>query len=259
MRIGFYTFGCKLNQFETDALVSALRGKGCLIAKEDQPADAYVVNTCTVTARADHKARALVRSLARRHPHSTIVVTGCSAQVEARRLAALADNVVVVPQDRKDRLVELPRLLASGRAPSALLQEIDDAVPPGPFALPAASYGFHARAYLKIQDGCDCSCAYCRVPMARGRSVCLDAEEAIRRAAYLEASGFREIVLTGVNVSSYRFRGMSLGGLLRCVLSATDKARLRVSSLEPEAVSPQLAAELAHPRVCPHFHLPVQS
>jgi len=260
MKVGFHTFGCKLNQFETEALASALRSQGCFIVTAEQPADAYVVNTCTVTAKADHKARALVRSLARLHPGSTVVVTGCSAQVEARRLAALGRNVVVVPQDRKDRLLDLPRLIAAeGDLPGSFVREVSRSGASDPFALRAGSSSFHARAFLKIQDGCDGACAYCRVPLARGGSVCLDVEEVIRRATHLEASGFREIVLTGVNVSRYQSHGVDLGKLLRAVLSATVRARLRISSLEPEAVSQALAAELAHPRVCPHFHLPVQS
>jgi threonylcarbamoyladenosine tRNA methylthiotransferase MtaB len=263
-RIGFHTFGCKLNQYETEALASAFRGQGFSIVSSDEDAEAYVINTCTVTARADHKARALVRGLARGRPGALLVVTGCSAQLEAAALSALSPNVIVVPQARKAWLLDLPRALAADPArPAAALAAGAAGAPTeaaaGPFAFTVDEYSFHTRAFLKIQDGCDAACAYCRVPQARGPSVSLDAPEVVRRAAALESMGNREIVITGIHVSAYRAGDIRLADLLRLLLDATSRTRFRLSSLEPESVTEGLAGALAHPRVCAHFHLPVQS
>ncbi len=174
-RVAFHTFGCKLNQFETEALASSFRAQGFVVVRADEEADVYVVNTCTVTSRADHKARSLIRGLARQNPRAPLLVTGCSAQMEAQALSMLAANVVVIPQSEKSRLLMLPRniaeILDSGDDPALRLRDTLKEGPPGdPFALDGADFSFHTRAFLKIQDGCDCRCAYCRVPLARGQS-----------------------------------------------------------------------------------------
>ena len=265
MRVGFHTFGCKLNQHETEALASAFRGGGFTVREARAEAELYVVNTCTVTSAGDHKARALVRSLLRGHPGAPVIVTGCSAQLEAAAIARLGADVVVVPQDRKDRLLGLPDFLISGAAaepPSveSIRDFLGTAAPAGgPFAFRIAEASFHSRAVLKVQDGCDRHCAFCRVPLARGPSVSLGADEAARRAAELEARGFREIVVTGVNVSAWREAGAGPSRLVDRILAGTSRARIRMSSLEPESIDDELAEALADPRICPHFHLPVQS
>jgi len=211
------------------------------------------------------KARSLIRSIARSHPHDPVIVTGCSAQTEADALAALASNVVVVPQSGKARLLEAPAVLAAareaGEPPVAALRGSLSAAggPSDPFALVVGDYSFHTRAFLKIQDGCDCRCAYCRVPLARGGSVSLEMDEVLGRAAELDAAGRREIVLTGVNVSSWRSAGRDLSDLLARLLETTRRARFRITSIEPEAISEELVDALRHPRICPHFHIPVQS
>ena len=261
-RVGFHTFGCKLNQFETEALASSFRRQGFSIVAMGQEADAYVINTCTVTSRADHKARAFIRALARSRPRALLIVTGCSAQLEGQSLAALARNVFVVPQAEKARLLDLPAVLAqagNGRERLPLPGESPSGARPDPFSLTVGEHSFHTRAFLKVQDGCDSRCSYCRVPQARGPSVSLDAAEAARRAAGLEELGYHEIVITGVNISAYSSAGVRLPALLQRLLEATGRARFRLSSLEPEAITESLAEVLSHPRICPHFHIPVQS
>jgi threonylcarbamoyladenosine tRNA methylthiotransferase MtaB len=271
--VAFHTFGCKLNQFETEALASSFRAHGFAVVPAEQEADAYLVNTCTVTSRADHKARSLIRGIARDHPHAPLLVTGCSAQTEAEELAALSSNIIVVPQSEKPRILRLARVLAESlvagnegspgttveASKSRLLAALGDDAPPDPFALTVSDFSFHTRAFLKIQDGCNCSCAYCRVPLARGRSVSLGLQEVLDRAAGMESRGRREIVLTGVNISAWEANGTDLAGLLVRLLGSTTRVRLRLSSLEPESITPRLLEVLKDPRVCPHFHIPVQS
>ncbi len=262
MRIGFHTFGCKLNQYETEALASSLRDRGHTVVGDGEDADVCIINTCTVTGRADHKARSAVRAFSRKNPRALLIVTGCSAELESKALAALGDNVLVVPQSRKGDLLTLAEGIGSVEDVRAALDELGrSAAPtePDPFAFRVGSLSFHTRAFLKIQDGCDGRCAYCRVPQARGGSRSLDAGEAVRRAVEMEAQGQREIVVTGVNISSYESDGASLSRLVRRMIDETRSVRFRLSSLEPEALTEDLVSVLADPRVCPHFHLPVQS
>jgi len=262
MRIGFCTLGCKLNQYETEALASSFRGQGHVVVTAEDDAEAYVVNTCTVTGRADHKSRAAVRSLSRRHPQSLLIVTGCSAQLEAEVLSSLGENILVVPQSAKGELLSLAERLGQAQDPRAGLSLLAEGSSPAthdPFAFRVSQLSFHTRAYLKVQDGCDSWCAYCRVPQARGPAQSLDVDEVMRRAAELESQGHREVVITGVNISSYTSRGVGLPRLMRELLDATRAVRFRLSSLEPESLTDELARSLSHSRVCAHFHLPVQS
>ena len=226
-----------------------------------------MVNTCTVTSRADQKARLLIRSLSGERPAGPVLVTGCSAQTEREALGALGANVIVVPQAEKARILgvagTLARALEDGSDPLAHLRRALEGSPSGgaedPFSLVAGSYSFHTRAFLKIQDGCDCRCAYCRVPAARGPSRSLALDEVRRRAVELEGQGRREIVLTGVNIGAWTSGGTGLPGLLGLLLEASRSVRFRLSSLEPERLTSELADVLSHPRICAHFHVPLQS
>jgi threonylcarbamoyladenosine tRNA methylthiotransferase MtaB len=260
MRASFHTFGCKLNQCETEALASAFRSRAFSLVDSSEQAEVYLVNTCTVTGKSEQKARRFIRRLARERPAALLVVTGCYAQLDGGAIQGLAPNVTVVSQADKSLLLDLPRLLQEeGRLQAAASLKGRAGSHRDPFAFQVESYSFHTRAFLKIQDGCDHRCAYCRVPLARGASVSLHPELAVRRARLLEQAGHRELVLTGVDISAWRHGEEGLGRLLERLLQATSTVRLRLSSLEPETVKPSLVEALRHPRVCPHFHLPVQS
>jgi threonylcarbamoyladenosine tRNA methylthiotransferase MtaB len=272
MTAAFHTFGCKLNQYETEALASEFRNQGFSLVTSDQPADVYVINTCTVTSKSEQKARRLIRKISREHPSSLLLVTGCYAQLNAGDLAALGGNVRVIAQEQKASLVELPGLLvqegSSGFAATALQRwgkppgAGEPAEPPGrsdPFRYRVDHFSYHSRAFLKVQDGCDYRCSYCRVPLARGRSVSLNPQEAVRRAQAIEQAGYREVVLTGVNLTAYRYEDTELPELLEIILSGTKQLRMRLSSLEPERIKPELTELLSSSRIRPHFHLPIQS
>ncbi|MDR2663736.1 MAG: radical SAM protein [Treponema sp.] len=308
--VSFYTLGCKLNQLETEAVAAAFREEGFALlpwngssgVPRDQGPELLVVNTCTVTSRAEQKARRIIRLFLR--TGGTVVVTGCYAQLNRAELCSLAPDtggsLFVVPGRAKDRLLDLPRFLArSGGTPRELLARwcsgLDGsaAAGEGPFAGepslasagpdsavtggmagPSASaafrfnprnFLFHSRGFLKIQDGCDRRCAYCRVPLARGGSVSLEAPELARRLRALEEAGISEAVLTGVNICQYRDPASSgaLPELLGLLLDKTRRIALRLSSIEPEPEGTFLKnpgfSVLSHPRIRPHFHLSVQS
>ena len=186
MRVAFYTLGCKLNQSESEALASSFKSRGFFVTRHDEDADIFIVNTCTVTSKAEQKARRIIRHLARRNPQSTVIVTGCYAQLDAPALKELAPNVMTLGHDRKYQLLELAECLKEAgdigevgllSAPDGLQEQngvagciagfLDEpADTHGIFRFDADTYSFHSRAFLKIQDGCDHQCAYCRVRLA---------------------------------------------------------------------------------------------
>jgi len=281
MTASFHTFGCKLNQYETEALASEFRGQGFSLVSPDEAAEVYIINTCTVTSKSEQKARRLIRKISRQRPRSLLIVTGCYAQLNRDDLAGLGENVRVVSQEDKAGLIELPARLkqrngtaegasargASARGATAAGAPAEGATVPidlsgvvgDPFRFRVNRFSYHSRAFLKVQDGCDYRCSYCRVPLARGKSVSIDPEEAVNRAREMEQRGYREAVLTGVNLTAYRYGEIGLPGLLSRLLGDTQRLRLRLSSLEPEMIDPELAEVFRDRRICPHFHIPIQS
>ncbi|MDR1625298.1 MAG: tRNA (N(6)-L-threonylcarbamoyladenosine(37)-C(2))-methylthiotransferase MtaB [Spirochaetia bacterium] len=266
MKAGFYTLGCKLNQSETEALADAFRRAGHSASGIDGAADLYILNTCTVTSKSEQKARRVLRKILA-ESRAPVILSGCYAEVEKERLAAeFGPRVFVAGRREKPSLADLAAFLAArgagascADAVAAFFSGLPRGMKGGEFRLAAARYSFHTRAFLKIQDGCDNRCSYCRVCIARGPSVSLEAGQVLARLRGLEAEGYREVVLTGVNLMAYRSGETALEGLLKEILAAGGRARIRVSSLEPEGVTEGLARVLSQPRVCPHFHLPLQS
>ncbi len=277
MRVAFYTLGCKLNQSESEALASTFKSRGFFIARPQDGAEVFIVNSCTVTSKAEQKARRMIRKLARNNPNAVVIVTGCYAQLEKEAIEALVPNVLVLGHDRKYQLLDLANCLemSAGCSAEASVEAVQAAVEQcvlgfrsqepeqgGIFRFAADTYSFHSRAFLKVQDGCDHKCAYCRVRLARGQSVSLGPDEVNARASQLYKHGYNELVLTGVNLTAYRDpdnRRFGLPQLLNQLTAGPEDYRIRLSSLEPEMIRSDLIEAIRHPRVCPHFHIPVQS
>ena len=243
-RVHIATLGCKVNQCDADDMRRALAGRGYRIVARGEPAQVYIINTCTVTAMADAKARKLIRRFARRSPDATIIVTGCLAQRDPDGVAALPGVDAVIPNSRK---WEMADILPKFRSP-------DEAAvsPPAPA---------RTRAFLKIQDGCDHRCAYCIIPHVRGRPASRPVGQVLAEVRRLADGGVQEIVLCGIRLGAFgRDRGdASLAQLLRS-LREVPVSRLRLSSIEPMDLSDDLLDEIAdHPTLCPHLHLPLQS
>ena len=283
MFFSVYTLGCKLNSLETEAIVDAFCRGGFSLIRDDQKTSQkspepgiIVINTCTVTSMAEQKARRFIRKALGDYPEACIIVTGCYAQMEREALAALEEpsrRLFVIPGEEKHRLLELPdRIFGPGVLPGNLLpSELPRLIaswlgsPPGQedgaFRFSPEGFTSRSRGFLKIQDGCDHRCAYCRVSLARGQSRSLGAALALERLQALEERGYGEAVLTGVNISQYRDADLGLPGLLDFLLRGTGRIRLRLSSIEPEggSLGEAFAQVLAHPRIRPHFHLSLQS
>jgi threonylcarbamoyladenosine tRNA methylthiotransferase MtaB len=278
LSIALQTLGCKLNQLESESIAGAFNREGfSLVPWEGGGADIFVVNTCTVTSKAEQKARRIIRKILRENPGTCVIVTGCYAQVEAEAVAGLMDHerespgyqkrLFVVPGDRKSSLLDLPKFLVefgntAGSHAGALEQwtrSPDVSSSQDRFRFNPEAFFSHSRAFLKIQDGCDNRCSFCRVTLARGPSVSLSAEKVLSRLRALEAAGFGEVVLTGINICQYRDGALDLSGLLAYLLGQTGRIALRVSSVEPENITRNLVEVLGNPRIRPHFHLAIQS
>ena len=279
LRVAFHTLGCKLNQLETESFADSFARKGALVLPFDsdgENADLVVINTCTVTGKAEHKARRVVRLALAASPEAVVLITGCYAQVEAEALGELDARALVLPGSAKDAVLGLPAWLESHGDVADLLGTLHvwlagvrgtvrgavrgaDRVVGDRFAYNPGSFAFHSRPALKVQDGCDNACAFCRVRIARGRASSLAAGEVLARARVLEDAGRAEIVLTGVNLSHYRDDGLDLPGLLRLLVSGTERIAFRLSSYEPDRIDSPFLDAFAHPRIRPHLHLAVQS
>ena len=262
MKVFIFTLGCRVNQCESEAVAESFAKRNHEILKSYNDADLTIVNTCTVTSKAEQKARREIRLFAKQSP---VLVTGCYAQVNPKEIEELSDNVVVLPLMRKPELLGLSAFLDE-HGDMDILTAIREFAKErregygGLFDFAPSQFSYHSRSYLKIQDGCDNNCGFCRVHIARGPSRSLDADEVVRRALEIEKKGYHEIVLTGVNLTMYDHTGRGLGGLLQKLLcSVGPDMRFRLSSLEPDHIDDLLLEQLKDSRMQPYFHIPIQS
>jgi len=269
MMTAVYTLGCKLNQCESEALADAFHTQGFPIVHHSESAELFVVNTCTVTSKAEQKARRMIRKFASMDHSPIVLVTGCYAEMEPEELRSLKGTIIVIPLTLKPRILTLPSYIHDrmkmGFSLNESIQEWINKIDNNEnsdaeaFNYKAVTFLYHARAFLKIEDGCDNACSYCRVTIARGKAISIDRDEAVSRALALEAEGYREIVLTGVNITAYHSKGEGLEGLLRELLGKLKKTKIRLSSMEPDMITDELITLCGHELVQPHFHIPVQS
>jgi threonylcarbamoyladenosine tRNA methylthiotransferase MtaB len=239
------SLGCKLNQAEIQQLARQLEAAGYRLVDPSDKADIYILNTCSVTHIADRKSRHLLRMARRRNPAARLIAIGCYAHRAPQELAQIEGVELVLGNDRKMNLLNL----------------LEDADNPRQLAVP--SVGAHevgrTRAFLKVQDGCLNFCAYCIVPLVRSREQNVSAEKVTALVRGLVANGYREVVLTGTEIGSYNSNGVNLEGLIKRILADTPVPRLRLSSLQPHQIPPTLIDLWRDSRLCPHFHLSLQS
>ena len=252
LTVSIETHGCKLNQADSQVLASQFEQAGFRIVAEGEPADVCLVNTCTVTHVADRKARQALRAARRANPGSAVVATGCYAQRAPQALRGLPEADLVAGNSEKAALVQ--RVLELSRRPIAPRAVGEDSRVP----VPAVT---RTRAMVKIQEGCDQVCAYCIVPKVRGRERSIPPEDLLRGINDRVSAGHREVVLTGTQLGSYGFdlSGIDLAGLLERILSESAVLRLRVSSIQPQEVDGRILELWSDRRLCPHFHLALQS
>jgi len=259
--VALATLGCRLNQVESQEIGALLEGRGFRVVEPGARAQVYVINTCTVTGRADFSDRQLIRRIARENPEAYLVVTGCFAQTDPEAAAAIAGVDLVVGNQEKYRLPELLGSLTKRARPEVVVAEIGAAreVPIAPFARVAG----RSRAFVKIQDGCQHRCAFCIVPAARGRSRSQEPKVVVDQVRTLAAAGYLDVTLTGVDIGHYGwdlYPRTTLAALLRELAEVADLRWLRLSSVLPSYFTPDLVdAVTTLPVMAPHLHLPLQS
>ena len=260
MKYIIYTLGCKVNQYETQAIEALLVSRGHKPCAEGEIADAVIVNTCAVTAEAGRKSRQAIHRLREENPGAVAAVLGCYSQLSPDAVQKLGADIVYGTADRLKLIDAVEKAVATGEGEKALDKPFERRV----FEeLPAGAVSGHTRALLKIQDGCVNFCSYCIIPYTRGRVRSLPMEAAVRQAAELDKKGYRELVLTGIEIASY---GVDLPGkpdladVVCAIAAAAPHMRLRLGSIEPSVITEDFCKKIAAcGSVCRHFHLSLQS
>ena len=262
MKAAFYTLGCKVNQYETEAIREQFRQAGYEIVQEDGPADVYVVNTCTVTNMADRKSRQFIRKAHKQNPDAVIAVTGCYAEMDKDAVSAIEGVSIVTGTDGKSCILEkVEKMLKEKGSSDVEVKPYEELDRYEELGIITEMEG-RTRAFIKIEEGCDRFCSYCIIPFARGKVRSRSRDEIVEEVTGLVSRGYREIVLTGINTALY---GTDLGyGGIAPLIEALDNVpgdfRIRLSSLEPTVIDADYAAGLLkYRKLCHHLHLSAQS
>lgn len=252
-KVSFKTLGCRLNQYETDALVTRFHQAGYQVVDYSSPADITVINTCTVTNQSDQKSRNTINQAARKNPAGMVVVTGCMANNHKEQLESNEKITYVVDNERKSQIVSLVDAHFKGEVvhPETYAGDV--------FGFETVDKSLHTRTSIKVQDGCDNFCTYCIVPSVRGRAVSRPLEEILENIRRVVDNGFREIVITGVNIGRYEYEQYHLEQAMEKMAELPGDFRIRISSMEPDGFGPDFYKVFQHPKMAPHLHLCIQS
>lgn len=262
--VAFYTLGCKVNQYDTQAMMEQFQSRGYRIVDFDEKADVYVVNTCTVTNLADRKSRQMIRKAYRTNPEAVIAVVGCFAQRSAEEAVKIPGVKLVLGTQERNRIVDL---VEQAQSTGEVVVDVKDIMKVKEFeSIPISSYEGRTRAILKVQEGCNQFCTYCIIPYTRGPIRSRHPQEVLEEAKRLADAGFKEIVLTGIHLASYgmdlqkELEGVDLVYLLEGLNSIEGLARIRLGSIEPNFITWEFVKGMQRlHKVCPHFHVPLQS
>jgi len=258
--VSFHTLGCKLNQSETDAIAADFKRNGFEIVPFRSAADLTVINTCTVTNEADSKSRQIIRNAIKASPQGRIVAMGCYAQINPEDLSAINGIDMVLGTNEKYRLLEYITQLETKVVDKPLVYVNESGDIENYRESEFISATGRTRAYLKIQEGCDYFCSYCIIPFARGKARSRQIVECLAEAKSLVDRGYRELVLTGINIGTWQDGSNKLVDLLDSLSIIPGLDRIRISSIEPNTISDDILHLLAdRPTICPHLHIPLQS
>jgi threonylcarbamoyladenosine tRNA methylthiotransferase MtaB len=257
MKISFHTLGCKLNYSETSQLRDQYEKLGHEIVPFGDVTDAVIINTCTVTENADTECRKIIRKIQQKSPNAFIGVTGCYAQLKSEEISKISGVDAVIGTADKLKIDQLITDYSKREIPELFIQSVDDAE----FAFSqSADEDARTRAFLKIQDGCDYSCSFCTIPMARGKSRSINLQEIPERIHRLEEQGYHEIILSGINLGDYQYEEHSFYDVLKLIETLDTKSRFRIGSIEPNLVSDSIIQIITtSKKIVPHLHIPLQS
>ena len=260
-KVAFYTLGCKVNQYETEAMLELFEKEGYEKAETEDYADVYVINTCTVTHMSDRKSRQYIRRMKKKNPDAIIAVVGCYSQVSPEEILSIDEvNLVMGTNDRKKIVEEVKKIDASRK-----VSTVDDIMKVKAFEeIEINKTNGKTRAFLKIQDGCDRYCSYCIIPYARGRVRSRDLESIVKEVENLASNGYKEVVLTGIHVASYgkdiKDSDIKLLDVIKQINDIEGIERIRLSSVEPILFTDEFVEAVSTmDKVCPHYHLSLQS
>lgn len=255
----FYTLGCKVNQYESNAMSKLFEDAGYTIVPFDSMADVYVVNTCTVTQVGDKKSRQYLRRAKKQNPNAVVAAVGCLAQISPEEIKKTGVVDVIIGTNNKNKIVEAVEQAMAEKATLSLVSDISRESAFEDMSLD--TFYERQRAYVKIQEGCDRFCSYCIIPYARGRVRSRAPESIIKEVTALAQNGFLEVVLTGIHVASYgKDSGLGLLDIIKKVNEIDGILRIRLSSIDPEAFTDEFIDEIAGiEKLCPHFHISLQS
>lgn len=274
LKVAFHTLGCKVNQYETEAMKEQFRAAGCTVVGEEDTADVYVINTCTVTNLADRKSRQYIRRMKKKCPEAVIAVTGCYAQVKPEEVSALEEADIVAGTGEKNNILSYVQQFMEERQRQTHIKSYDELTGYDDKGV-ITSMESRTRAYIKIQEGCDRFCSYCLIPFARGHVRSRNPEEITEEAETLIRQGFKEIILTGINTALYGaeenfsyplkpdeeaagMRGIEI--IIKRINDLEGDFRIRLSSLEPTVINAAyVRALMKYDKLCHHLHLSVQS
>ncbi len=258
-RVALHTLGCRLNYAETSTVGERFRRRGFEVVEFSDRPDVVFINSCTVTQNADRECRQIVRRALRSNPEACVIVTGCYAQLRPEEIASIEGVDYVLGSREKFRIDELVQQFRKVPVPQIHVGDLSDADDFGPAH--TGEGDSRTRAFLKVQDGCDYNCSFCTIPLARGASRSQPIDEVVRSARQLVRSGYREIVLTGVNTGDYgRKDGTNLARLLESLHEVEGLRRLRISSIEPNLLTGEIIGIVSQSPLMPaHFHIPLQS
>ena len=260
-KVAFYTLGCKVNQYETEAMLELFEKEGYEKAETEDYADVYVINTCTVTHMSDRKSRQYIRRMKKKNPDAIIAVVGCYSQVSPEEILSIDEvNLVMGTNDRKKIVEEVKKIDASRK-----VSTVDDIMKVKAFEeIEINKTNGKTRAFMKIQDGCDRYCSYCIIPYARGRVRSRDLESIVKEVENLASNGYKEVVLTGIHVASYgndlKETDIKLLDVIKQINDIEGIERIRLSSVEPILFTDEFVEAVSTmDKVCPHYHLSLQS
>ncbi len=250
-------FGCKLNIYESESIAYLLSSNGYEITEDHQKASVIIINTCTVTNKTDSKCRYAIRKAKRDNPSAKIVVCGCLVDTDADTLKELGEIDVLITNKNKDKIIDILEILDTNcdiERPFIYNSPVD-----GSFNFNTHIMSTHSRAFIKIQDGCNNFCSYCKIPFARGRSRSRNYDDIISDIDNIRKTGFHEIILTGINIANYKYDNYLFDDLLDKITDLYPDMRFRLSSIEPQDLGNKFFDVIKKDNICPHFHIPLQS
>jgi threonylcarbamoyladenosine tRNA methylthiotransferase MtaB len=251
--VAFKTLGCRLNQSETDSIIADFYHAGYRIVDFSKDADIYIINTCTVTGQSDKKSRNLISQATRKNNNALVMVTGCMVNNYRNTLNDIPGSVYFIENNFKGSLLKITETHLKGK------KVVSGNFQPGVFDFRSADISLHTRSIIKIQDGCNHFCTFCIVPYVRGRAVSRPPEDIFFNIRKIIDSGFREIVITGVNISRYKFEDTGFDDLIEQILAIQGDFRVRISSIEPFGLGNKFIGLFSDPKLMPHLHLCLQS